>query len=24
MPGFGGILTAGEISAVLRYINEVL
>lgn len=24
MPAFGGILTAGEIDAVLRYINEVL
>ena len=24
MPGFGGLLTAGEINAVLRYINEVL
>lgn len=24
MPGFGGLLTAGEIDAVLRYINEVL
>lgn len=24
MPGFGGLLTTGEIDAVLRYINEVL
>ncbi len=24
MPGFGGLLTSGEIDAVLRYINEVL
>lgn len=24
MPGFDGLLTAGEIDAVLRYINEVL
>ena len=24
MPAFGGLLTAGEIDAVLRYINEVL
>ena len=24
MPPFGGLLTAGEIDAVLRYINEVL
>ena len=24
MPGFGGLLTAGEIDAVLRYINGVL
>ncbi len=24
MPGFGGLLTAGEIDAVLRYITEVL
>lgn len=24
MPAFGGLLTAGEVDAVLRYINEVL
>ena len=24
MPGFGGLLTEGEIDAVLRYISEVL
>ena len=24
MPGFGGILSAGDVSAVLRYVNEVL